>query len=105
MYFIENPHKNILENNADELFIITGYISPSIFDELFSVKRYKKVVVYVGMYGCINKSVKKSLELMQEKYSELEIFYTNKRVHIKTYIFKKNNEITKIVKGRLCEWS
>lgn len=101
MYFHKNPSDKIINNNADELLIITGYLSPSIFEELFDVKRYNKVRVFVGMYSKIDQSIKDSLLLQMEKYSELEIYYTTQRVHIKTYFFYKDNNLISILNGSL----
>ena len=99
MFKYEKLYENVFDNNveADELVIITGYIGPSIIEDLRELPY--KTSIFVGMYGNnVNEKIHNSL-LAAEFDGEIEIYYTKRLIHSKCYVWYKDNSIVKVLMG------
>lgn len=99
MFEYKDLYHLVFDNNinADELVIITGYIGSPIVKDLENLPYYSKI--YVGMYGNnVNEILHNSLLKMNE-ITNVNINYTNKLVHSKCYVWRKNGEIVQVLIG------
>lgn len=88
-----------LSNGADELLIVTGYISSIPFKELKDLPINCKVIY--GMYGTerISEQLHAVLKDIQSSAENLELFYSKGDVHAKCYIWKKEGKVVDAIVG------
>lgn len=83
----------------NKLIIITGYIGPSIVNDLNNL-HYDNVEIYIGMYGKkIALKLHNSLLKSQIDNEKLKIYYTNIPVHSKLYCWYKDNSLEEVLMG------
>lgn len=83
---------NLLSEEPDEIIIISGYLGPSPLDRISKLKNIK-VTVYGGMYSQgIDSRLFNSLKKIAESSDNLEIYYSEKEIHSKIYIWKNEGK-------------
>lgn len=85
--------------HADELLIITGYIGPDPFSNLKSLPLECHVIY--GMYGAdsIGEKLHNSLNKINSRLSNADLFYSQSAVHAKCYLWKKDGLIVDALIG------
>lgn len=85
--------------HADELLIITGYIGPDPFSNLKSLPLECQVIY--GMYGAdsIGEKLHNSLNKINSRLSNADLFYSQSAVHAKCYLWKKDGLIVDALIG------
>ncbi|WP_394125039.1 restriction endonuclease PLD domain-containing protein [Psychrobacter nivimaris] len=101
MFYYENLDKLVLKKEidyngttieADEIIIVSGYISAYPISELTTLG-FKKITVFGGMYKSgINEDEYNKLVKTNDACQELSIYITNREVHSKLYVWKNNGK-------------
>jgi hypothetical protein len=100
MFYYSEIYDKIFDKKivADRLVIITGYVGPSVVNDLANLPYGVKL--FVGMYGDnVPLEIHKSLLNTSASFNNIEIFYTSKAVHSKIYVWFIKDKIVKIYIG------
>ncbi|MFV8210753.1 restriction endonuclease PLD domain-containing protein [Streptococcus pluranimalium] len=82
----------LLSDEPDELVIISGFLGPSPLERLQELDNLK-ITVIGGMYPSgIDARLWNSLEKIDGRNPNLTLLFTNREIHSKIYIWKKNNK-------------
>lgn len=82
----------ILSEEPDELIIISGFLGPSPIERLKNLPNMK-ITIIGGMYiNGIDLRLLNSLESIEKQNKKISIFYSNKEIHSKIYIWKKKGK-------------
>lgn len=102
MFYYKNLDKLVLKKKidyngttieADEIIIVSGYVSAYPISELIKL-RFDKINIIGGMYNRgISKKEYDDLVRENDNNSNLNIYFTKKQIHSKLYVWKKNEEI------------
>lgn len=88
----------MLTVEPDELIIISGYLGPSPIERLKEIP--VKTTVIGGMYANgINEKLYNSLNKSKSENPNLKILFTTNEVHSKIYIWKKSNNVLRVLIG------
>lgn len=108
MFYYENLDKLVLKREidhngitieADEIIIVSGYISAYPISELTTLG-FKKITIIGGMYNQgIYKNEYDDLINENNNNDNLSIYITDKQIHSKIYIWKKNGEVILVLIG------
>ena len=108
MFYYENLDKLVLKRNvenngtsieADEIIIVSGYISAYPISKIASLG-FERISIIGGMYNRgISKKEYDDLVRENDNNSNLNIYITEKQVHSKIYIWKKKGKIISVLIG------
>lgn len=99
MFKYDNLYSLVFDKSVDatDLIIVTGYIGPAIVQDLKESPYNTKV--FVGMYGSTISSIIHNSLLKSNSFDNVKIFYTKILVHSKCYIWKKGEQIVRVLIG------
>lgn len=108
MFYYKNLNelvlKKVIQRNgisieADEIIIVSGYISAYPILKLLDLG-FDRVSVFGGMYNQgIYKNEYDDLLMLSSNNSKINIFFTEKQIHSKVYVWKKNGEVIFVLMG------
>ncbi|MBZ8173799.1 NgoFVII family restriction endonuclease [Staphylococcus cohnii] len=81
-----------LSSEPDELIIISGYIGPSPIKKLKELKDIKITIIGGMNINGVDLRLANTIEKIKNQNSRLNIFFSNKEIHSKIYIWKKKGK-------------